>query len=687
MISLIAKFDINKLRKYKAKFGKFDENSLNLYEHINDLLIILDQFKIIYDINDDIYDNTKEAVIYHDLGKAHREYQNDENIRFRLVRHEILSASLEGLPDKVRIPILLSHKDIETISNRLIDPTNYNIFRKELEEELNIKTIDITNLVYKLKRPYSFSILKDIELMLIKGYLQLCDAIASAGIKQIDKGFNAYKSFIYDKFNSIQEKVNELKGKEDIIIQAMTGLGKSATSLYWSDKVQNSNKSRRIFYILPFTASINAMYKEFLNRKISTAMLHSKAQYFLSKEMEDSDIENSTAKNNSIVKDKYSMFKKSVKQVTVSTIYQLIKAFFGCKNFEMLLAQMKNSIFIIDEIHVFKIKELAMILETLRYLKDKFNISICIMSASIPTCLLNVIKNRLSINTVITADKKDLILRHHINYYNERLLDNINKIERDLKQGKRVLVCVNSVELSQKLYDKFNEKKYKVRLLHGKFNTRDREVIEKDLKSPELQIFIGTQAIEVSLDISYDTLYTEAAPLDALLQRFGRVNRKGEKGIAEIHIYINTSTVYEASIIERTIKVLEEIIKEDKGIIYEDKLNFYLDKVYLEFDKKEYDKYAKIYKNIIDGLVCGEYDNNELDNKFGVSVLPECLIQEYKLYVSQKDYFKANSLFVNLQYKTKDTYLHKDLDILVCSSKYTSQKGLEIKNSIDNRLI
>ena len=39
-------------------------------------------------------------------------------------------------------------------------------------------------------------------------------------------------------------------------------------------------------------------------------------------------------------------------------------------------------------------------------------------------------------------------------------------------------------------------------------------------------IVVATQVVEVSLDISFDLMITETAPLDALIQRFGRVNRK-----------------------------------------------------------------------------------------------------------------------------------------------------------------
>lgn len=93
----------------------------------------------------------------------------------------------------------------------------------------------------------------------------------------------------------------------------------------------------------------------------------------------------------------------------------------------MIIAQMKNSIIIVDEIHCFDIKTLSYVLELLRFLKYKLGCRICIMSASIPTVLQKLIKDRLDINKVIYADKRDLKIRHRIHRVNKTILDDIEK--------------------------------------------------------------------------------------------------------------------------------------------------------------------------------------------------------------------------------------------------------------------
>lgn len=85
-----------------------------------------------------------------------------------------------------------------------------------------------------------------------------------------------------------------------------------------------------------------------------------------------------------------------------------------------------------------------------------------------------------------------------------------------------------------------------VRLTHSRFIDIDRMSNEQELRAllgpdataenglrPRLLIVIGTQVLEQSLDIDFDALITDVAPIDSLIQRLGRLHRhhrgNGEK--------------------------------------------------------------------------------------------------------------------------------------------------------------
>lgn len=659
----------NECKNYNAK-SKAENKSV--FEHNQDLDNIRKEIKEVFGLNEVMYRKLDLACQLHDIGKCVKYFQDNLETKNRTIRHEIYGASIKGLSDNIKLAIVTHHKDLDKLRENIVRE-EYKSEREELSQKFGIEFEDITHFIDLCKTRKGKKLVTDLDNIILKGLLNYCDHMASAGITSIDKGLDTISEFKIPegcKPNSIQREVIALKEEIDILIMAMTGLGKTATSMFWSDIVQNVDKSKRIYYILPYTASINSQYKDMNKMGLSVAMLHSKAEYFLTKYKD------------SFTKNDYKAFKKSTKQINICTIFQLVKAMFGCKRFEMLLAQMKNSIFIVDEIHCFDMKELSYILEMLKWLKENLDAKVCIMSASIPTCLQEVIKERLGITKIIMADKKDLKIRHRIHRVRKTILDDLDKIEKCLEEGKQVILCVNNVETSQELYERFSVK-YQTKLIHGRFNTRDREVAEQGLR--ENKLLIGTQAIEVSLNIDYDVMFTEIAPWDALLQRFGRVNRTGEKDIADIFIYDNIKTIYNEILIGNTDNVISEIIEKDDSIILEEKVNYYLDKVYTEFDWEEYNKYIEYFELLVKGLKIGNYNDSATDDMCGsdtISILPKCLYAEFKDLVKQKKYLEAESLKLNVRgvkkFIDKSLFTYdEDYHIHIADYKYDSKTGLK----------
>lgn len=90
------------------------------------------------------------------------------------------------------------------------------------------------------------------------------------------------------------------------------------------------------------------------------------------------------------------------------------------------------------------------------------------------------------------------------------------------------------------LLDKRSDKSYEVILLTGRIRATDRNnLLEKYLRrmksgrrsedNDKPLFVVATQTIEVGADLDFDALVTEAASLDALRQRFGRLNRLGQR--------------------------------------------------------------------------------------------------------------------------------------------------------------
>jgi CRISPR-associated endonuclease/helicase Cas3 len=111
-----------------------------------------------------------------------------------------------------------------------------------------------------------------------------------------------------------------------------------------------------------------------------------------------------------------------------------------------------------------------------------------------------------------------------------------------LASGGCAAVVCNTVSKAQETYSDLRRildqlpdaDRPELELLHSRFMLRDRQRIEKavlerfgpgDSSRPKKAILVATQIVEQSLDLDFDLMVSELAPVDLLLQRSGRLHR------------------------------------------------------------------------------------------------------------------------------------------------------------------
>ncbi len=283
-------------------------------------------------------------------------------------------------------------------------------------------------------------------------------------------------------------------------------------------------------------------------------------------------------------------------------------------------------------------------------------------------------------------------------------------IQDYLAKGRSVLIIANNVKTVQKLYQdiKFSGS---VRLLHSGFHKKDRNAIEKTITNEDVlkrpQLLIATQAIEVSLDIDYDIAFIENAPIDALIQRFGRVNRAGEKKIFPIdrtsELSHNTVPVYLfENVIGKTPFYDKEVLKDtwdylstlNNQELSENDLVNVCNQVYAngynENQQKDF-KQGLNHPTIINfetDWIAGHWEDWIEDlienNNQKIEVLCSNLTEEFDEKKRKKQYIEANQLLVQV-YRYELENPSKDLkrNVIVANNLiYNEMIGYKRKDEI-----
>ena len=227
------------------------------------------------------------------------------------------------------------------------------------------------------------------------------------------------------------------------------------------------------------------------------------------------------------------------------------------------------------------------------------------------------ILGRNKVDVIELSRKQKAEFDRHIVYKRNSFDDCTDAINDAVLQNKKVLVVANTIDESIRLYKILKSRysdKNKV-LLHSRFKRKNRNYKETLLFDKSFLangcIVVSTQVVEVSLDIDFDVLFTYCCPLDSLLQRMGRINRRrGFNKICPVYVINVYDTPakemvggYKFETISKTYDILE-----DSCIMREVNIQKMLDSVYpvINEDPKLLDCY--IFKN-------GKCNINKLTNQ------------------------------------------------------------------------
>lgn len=515
------------------------------------------------------------------------------------------------------------------------------------------------------------------------------------------------RNLTQDQLFEHQKEASKIKGSA--LLVAPTGSGKTEAALLWTANQQNVDDALpRLFYTLPYQASMNAM-KQRLDETFGAdrvGLQHGRsllALYRLLLEREDDP-----RKAAQQARWRRNLNKLNYPPVRIFSPYQMLKGMYRLKGYEALLSDYHGAAFIFDEIHAYEVKRLALILKTIQYLKQNFNTQFFIMSATFPSLVRNWLRDILDGPHEIKASTSlfEQFKRHQLILLKGELTteEGVNRIESDAKQGKSVLVVCNLVKRAQMVYEelapRLQQTGIHVELLHSRFNMRDRsakEAIIRDSSGSTSNkrcpvLLVATQVVEVSLDIDLDTIYTDPAPLEALVQRFGRINRRRKQpGIAPVHVFTDPDDgqkIYDEALVKRTLSILHS---NDGQAIHEGKIGEWLDQIYAdevaECWQQEFNIAAAEFDDICIKTMRAFDAEQTLEELFyqafdGIEVLPEKFYDEYQRY-KQDDPIHAGELLVPISIgryhalkNSGQLYPKEKREPYIAKVSYSGEKGL-----------
>jgi CRISPR-associated endonuclease/helicase Cas3 len=422
-----------------------------------------------------ISDDLRLAIAVHDVGKAATGFQKslEKDSKKWGRRHEVISASFasfQKLKEEIVFAVLTHHKVIPLggslkSAKRLhfeeipLAPEPYPVWSKmakeweenkhlfanewneilklvnneSLEADLGLSCLAIPSTWLHTAQQEKVDFQRRLYASLLRGLLVSCDHVASSNVRiNVPKIPNlANIALDVPTLHNFQKKASLVQG--NLILQAPTGSGKTLAALLWARR--NQKKNGRIFYSLPNTASINAMYLRLCKYygETNVGLLHSRALSSLYAMWENDEY------NSPLIRQKDALLASSLAKeiwypIRVCTPHQILRYTLHGRGWEMMLSEFPNSCFIFDEVHAYDPVVTGFVIATARFLIEN-DASCLFLSATMPDFIKKMLEDEISSIEFIApslgdqSDRKILEKkRHNLRISDGNMLTNIDNI-------------------------------------------------------------------------------------------------------------------------------------------------------------------------------------------------------------------------------------------------------------------
>ena len=415
------------------------------------------------------------------------------------------------------------------------------------------------------------------------------------------------------------------------IIEAPMGSGKTETALALAEDYAAKTHKSGIYFALPTQATATGLYPRIANWLNTQKgihglkLMHSKAAFY-------QKITLPHVISNSYYKRKLT----PLESFGVGTIDQLLSMSLKARHVFLKHLGFSNKVVIIDEIHAYDAYTFAYLKRTLEYL-GKYHVPVIALSATLSSHkreeLINAYTEAVHELTqtgypLITYTDNQNVKQNSAFTVNSNKEITLKMLNEDISMFINTHhdfgtlgVIVNSVDRAQKIAQNISKPHI---VLHSRFLPKDRASIEKEImrlvgkngERPNDFVIIGTQVLEQSLDIDFDTLITDLAPIDLLLQRMGRLQRFNIEHKLKPVVFVSLGNnkvntyLYDESILNKTLEVLN-----DKTIItLPNDISPFVETVYSDPDSEYIEKLNRQETKAKTFMLNTPNENNNLNN-------------------------------------------------------------------------